>query len=159
MSRTINSIEIKSLSYTELRTLMNNQPVEHLLEVPFGNFKLELDLCDEVYTYTEQVGHCKCYAAFADGEYAGYMIVMASEMIHHRDTTQAITDSFYIVPEYRSSKVFVTLLNGVQQDLKANNIRFLTIALNPNMPHFDKMRDMLIKTGYITTEESVTKEL
>ena len=159
MSRTINSIEINSLSYVKLRELMNNQPVEHLLEVPFGDFQLELDLCDEVYTYTEQVGHCKCYAAFADGEYAGYMIVMASEMLHHRDNMQAITDSFYIVPAYRSSKVFVTLLDGVQADLKANNIRFLTIALNPNMPHFSKMDGMLSKAGYLTTEVSVTKEL
>jgi hypothetical protein len=138
---------------------VNNQPVDHLEEVPFGDFQLELDLCDDVYTYTEQAGHCKCYAAFVNGEYAGYMVIMASEMIHHKGNLRAVTDAFYIAPKYRSSKVFVTLLKKVEQDLKANNIRFLTIGLNPNMPHYSKMDGMLSKIGYLTTEVSVTKEL
>ncbi len=159
MSITINSIEINSLRYEQLRTLMNKQPVEHLEEVPFGDYQLELDLCHDVYTYSEDVGHCKCYAAFVDGEYAGYMVILASEMIHHRGTTQAVTDSFYITPAYRSAGVFQKLLQTVEQDLKANNIRFLTVGLNPNMPHYNKMDNMLNKSGYITTEVSVTKEL
>ncbi len=159
MSTTINSICITSISYNKLRTIMNNQPVKHLSEVPFGDYQLELDLCDEVYDYTEQIGHCKCYAAFVDNEYAGYMIVMASEMIHHKDTMQAVTDSFYITPVFRSTGAFKALLDYVEQDLKANSIRFLTVGLNPNMPHYSRMDNMLSKLGYITTEVSVTKEL
>lgn len=138
---------------------MNNNPVEHLEEVPFGDYQLELDLCDEVYDYSEQVGYCRCYAAFVDGEYAGYMLVMASEMIHHRGTVQAVTDSFYIAPAYRSTGVFQALLSYVEMDLHQNNVRFLTVGLNPNMPHYNKMDNMLSKLGYLTTEVSVTKEL
>ncbi len=138
---------------------MNNQPREHLEEVPFGDFELELCLCDEVYDYSEQTGHCKCYAAFVDNEYAGYMLIMASEMLHHHRTLQAVTDSFYVLPEYRSSGVFADLLSYIEQDLKENNIRFLTVGLNPNMPHYSKMDNMLSKLGYLTTEVSVTKEL
>ena len=48
MSTTINSIEVTSLKYTDLRQLVNKQPVNHLEEVPFGDFQLELDLVDEV---------------------------------------------------------------------------------------------------------------
>ena len=138
---------------------MNNQPAKHLEEVPFGDYQLELDLCDDVYDYTEKVGHCKCYAAFVDNEYAGYMIVMASEMIHHRGTKQAVTDSFYVAPAYRSSGVFQVLLEKVEQDLRSNNIRFLTVGLNPNMPHFTQMSLGMYKKGYQHTEYSVTKEL
>lgn len=159
MSTTTNSIEITNLSFQSLRTIMNNQPAEHLEEVPFGDFKLEIDLHEEVYIQAESTGHCKCYAAFVDNEYAGYMIIMASEMIHHKNIFQAVTDSFYITPAYRSKGVFQELLNKVEHDLKFNNIRFLTIGLNPNMPHYSKMDGMLSKIGYLTTEVSVTKEL
>jgi GNAT superfamily N-acetyltransferase len=159
MSTNIKLIEVQSLKYNQLRELMNKQPVEHLLEVPFGDFKLDLNICDEIYTYSEQIGHCKCYAAFVNEEYAGYMIIMASEMVHHKGTMQAVTDSFYITPAYRSAGVFQELLQTVEQDLKANNIRFLTVGLNPNMPHFNKMDNMLSQSGYLTTEVSVTKEL
>lgn len=159
MSTTINSIEITNLSYTELRTLMNNQPAKHLEEVPFGDYKLQLDLRHDVYVSAEETGYCKCYAAFVDGDYAGYMIIMASEMIHHKGTLQAITDSFYITPAYRSTGVFRALLSHVECSLIQNNIRFLTIGLNPNMPHYSKMDNMLNKLEYITTEVSVTKEL
>jgi GNAT superfamily N-acetyltransferase len=159
VSITINSLEITSLKYEQLRTIMNKQPVEHLLEVPFGDFQLELDLCDDVYTYTEDMGHCKCYAAFVDNDYAGYMIVMASEMIHHRGTTQAVTDSFYIAPAYRGMEVFKTLLKYIEQDLRQNNIRFLTVGLNPNMPDFANMQRGMYRHGYMNTEYSVTKEL
>ncbi len=159
MSTTINSIEITNITCKNLRTLIHKQTLEHLEEVPFGDFKLDLELCGEVYDYSEQIGHCKAYVANADGKYAGYMVIMASEMIHHRGTTQAVTDSFYITPAYRSTGVFQKLLAAVEQDLKANNIRFLTVGLNPNMPHYSKMDGMLSKIGYITTEVSVTKEL
>lgn len=138
---------------------MNKQPEEHLKEVPFGDYTLELNLCDEMYTYSEKIGHCKCYAAFVDNDYAGYMIIMASEMAHHKGTLQAVTDSFYITPAYRSSGVFKGLLEHVERDLKANNIRFLTVGLNPNMPNFIRLCGVMRKAGYQHTEYSVTKEL
>ena len=158
MSRTINSIEVRSLSYKTLRQLVNNQPAEHLEEVPFGDFKLKLNLCDDVYNYTEHEGYCKCYAVFVDSEYAGYMIVMANEMIHHKGTVQAVTDSFYIAPAYRSVGAFSALLHYVEEDLAVNNIRFFTIGMNPNMPDFEGMKNY-IERQYKHTEYLVTKEL
>ena len=138
---------------------MNNQPAKHLEEVPFGDYQLELDLVHEVYDYSVQTGYCHCYAAFVDGDYAGYMVVMASEMIHHRGTVQAVTDSFYISPEYRNSGAFKTLLEYVENDLRSNGIRFLTVGLNPNMPHFTKTEAFMRAGLYQHTEYSVTKEL
>ena len=158
MSITINPIEITNLSFTSLRTIMNNQPAEHLEEVPFGDFKLELDLHEEVYIQAESTGHCRCYAAFVDNEYAGYMIVMASEMIHHKDIFQAVTDSFYIAPAYRKVGAFTALLYHVEDDLKQNNIRFFTIGMNPNMPEYEGMK-AYIEQQYKHTEYLVTKEL
>lgn len=138
---------------------MNKQPAKHLEEVPFGDYQLELDLVHEVYENTVEAGYCRCYAVYFKGDYAGYMVVMASEMIHHRGTTCAVTDSFYIAPEYRSTGAFTELLAYVEDDLRENNIRFLTVGLNPNMPHYSKLDYKMSELGYITTEVSVTKEL
>ena len=86
------------------------------------------------------------------------MVVMASEMLHHRDTTQAITDSFYIAPAYRKVGAFSALLHYVEEDLKQNNIRFFTIGMNPNMPDYEGMKQY-IERQYQHTEYLVTKEL
>jgi len=159
MSTTINSIEVTNLSYTDLITIIDKDPAKHLEEVPFGNFQLELDLVHEVYEYSEQTGYCRTYMVSVDGDYAGYMTIMAAEMIHHRGHIQAVTDSFYITPKHRSSGAFKELLAYVEKDLRASGIRFLTVGLNPNMPHLDKMKDMLGYMGYMHTEYLVTKEL
>ena len=124
MSRTINSIEITKLSTAKLISIMNNIPEQHLGEVPFGNFQLELDLVHEVCEHAELTGYTRCYAVHVNGDYAGYMVVMASEMLHHRGQQQSITDSFYIAPAYRSTGAFKALLAYVEQDLRDNNIRF-----------------------------------
>ena len=159
LSSNINSIEVNSLSFKELITLIDKDPAQHLEEVPFGNFQLELDLVHEVYEYSEHVGYCKNYVVCVDGTYAGYMTIMASEMIHHRGHIQALTDSFYIVPEFRSSGAFTALLSHVEQDLRDNGIRFFTLGLNPNMPHVEGMQKFVHDKGYMHTESSYTKEL
>jgi GNAT superfamily N-acetyltransferase len=159
MSSNINLIEVTNLSYKELITLIDKDPVSHLEEVPFGNFQLELDLVDEVYDYSEQAGYCRSYIVSVNGNYAGYILLMASEMIHHRGQMQAVADSFYIVPKYRSSGAFTTLLTYVENDLRSNGIRFLTVGLNPNMPHVHKMQKFINDKGYVHTEAYYTKEL
>lgn len=138
---------------------MNNQPAEHLEEVPFGDYSLKINLCDDVYNCAEHIGYCRSYVAFVDSNYAGYIVVMATEMIHHKGTMQAVTDSFYIAPEYRSSGAFKALLQHVENDLRSNDIRFFTLGLNPNMPNFNKMKSFMRAGLYQHTEYLVTKEL
>lgn len=159
MSRTINSIEINSISYENLITIIDKTPVNHLEEVPFGNYQMTLDLVHEVYTSTEALGYTKCYIVYVKGNFAGYMLIMASEMSHYRDVIQATTDSFYVKPEYRSSGVFAELLSYVEKDLLDNNIRFLTLGINPNMPHVDRVHKFVNDLGYVPTSTTMTKEL
>lgn len=159
MSNSTKEIEIVQLSFEELIDVMENIPQEHWEEVPFGNFQLELNLCEEVYISSEQQGYARFYSAWVGEEFAGYISVMASEMIQHKGTIQAVTDAFYIAPEYRSSGVFNKLLEHVEQDLALEGIRFLTVGINPNMPHKESVHDYLAGKGYIITELSMTKEV
>ena len=159
MSTTINSIEVESLSYERLRLLMDNDPTLHLEEVPFGSYQLELDLCHEVYSSVQELGYLQCYAVYVNKEYAGYMVVGASEMMHYKGHIRGIADSYYIKPEYRSSGAFSKLLFEVEISLKRNNIEYLTLGMNPLMPHYVNMMEYVGKLGYQTTEILMTKEL
>lgn len=159
MSRTINLIEVESLSYDKLRLLMDKDPELHLDEVPFGNYQLELDLCHDVYSYTQELGYLQCYAVYVDKAYAGYMVVSASEMMHYRGHIRGVADSFYIKPEYRNSGAFSKLLSEVEQSLQRNNIEYLTLGMNPNMPNIKQTMRYVESKGYITTDVLMTKEL
>jgi GNAT superfamily N-acetyltransferase len=159
LSNSISNIEVDTISFEDLLSVFDSMPKEHLEEVPFGNFQLELNLVEEVYTYSEQVGYGRYYAAFVGDDFAGYVTLMASEMLHHRGVMQAVVDVFYVAPAYRSGGVFTKLITYVEQDLKLAGIRFLTVGVNPNMPHKEKVVAYLSAQGYITTEISMTKEV
>ena len=159
MSSSFASINVERTEFKDIINLMEDSPAKHLEEVPFGNFQLELDLCDEVYEYSESVGYIRGYTVWVHDECAGYMIVVASEMLHHKGQTQAITDSFYISPKFRSGGTFTKLMEYVEQDLAKEGIRFLTVGANPNMPNSEDFVQFLRDHEYITTEVSLTKEL
>lgn len=138
---------------------MDKDPELHLDEVPFGNYQLELDLCHDVYSYTQELGYLQCYAVYVDKAYAGYMVVSASEMMHYRGHIRGVADSFYIKPEYRNSGAFSKLLSEVEQSLQRNNIEYLTLGMNPNMPNIKQTMRYVESKGYITTDVLMTKEL
>jgi GNAT superfamily N-acetyltransferase len=148
---------VTKVNHPEVMRLINNLPEDHWDEVPFGSFQLELDLVDEVYEYSEQSGYARFYVSMIDTTCVGYMILLASEMLHHRGVIQATTDCFYVAPEYRESSVFKELLEYVENDLRAEGIRFLTVGLNPNFP--SKLDKYLSTQGYEVTEVSMTKEV
>lgn len=159
MSSTFNSIEINILSYNNIRTLTNKHPVQHLDEVPFGNFDLSLCLVDEDYLAAEAAGNLRCYSVNVNGEWAGYITIIANEMLHHRSELQAVTDAFYIVPKHRGGGAFSELIQFVENDLRESGIRFFTVGLNPNMPNYAGMQGLMDRLMYQHTEYSVTKEL
>lgn len=158
-SNSTQSVKVQSVNYSVLTELLQDVPDKHWQEVPFGTYQMELDLCHDVYTYSEQIGYARFYVVFVDEVFAGYMSVMASEMIHHRGMVQANTDSFYIVPEFRNSGAFTALLTYVEADLNREGVRFFTVGLNPNMPHFENTQAFLERDGFQVTEISMTKEL
>jgi len=159
VSNSMNKYIITSVNYSVLMETLNSVQHKHWEEVPFGNFQLELDLCDEVYAFSEQQGYARFYVIHHEGVFVGYMSVVAAEMLHHKDTVNAITDSFYIVPEHRSAGAFKALLEHVEQDIHNEGNRFFTVGINPNMPNPTEMQAYLVQLGYIATEISMTKEV
>lgn len=153
------NITIQAVQYAQIIDYIREITEAHWEEVPFGQYELDLDLHDTAYTYAEEQGYIRIYAAIVDSTVVGYISLAASEMMHHKGTMQAVTDSFYVEPEYRNSGVFSTLLNFVENDLRTAGIRFFTVGVNPTADTAVPTAQALVGIGYDLTEQSYTKEL
>ena len=148
---------IDVVTYAQLLDAMREATEAHWNEVPFGDYNLSLELNDAIYQNAEREGHARFYVAFLGREPVAYMSIFASEMSQHKGIMCAVTDSYYVVPEYRKDGIFGKLLAHVEQDIKSIGIRFLTIGHNPQ--YKGKTPDLLLSEGYSVTEVSYTKEV
>lgn len=136
---------------------MGPEMFAHWEEVPFGSFEMPLKLKTDIYHKAEAEGHARFYMAWEGAKPVAYMSVFASEMCQHEGVYQAVTDAYYVAPEYRKGGVFGKLLAFVEQDLSSYGIRFLTVGVNPN--YKGSTSKFLLASGYEVTEVSHTKEL
>jgi GNAT superfamily N-acetyltransferase len=152
-----NELLIGTITYAQLVEEMHKAMGDHWQEVPFGNFELDLKLDDAAYLHAEAEGHLRIYVAYMGRYPIAYMAVLASGMLHHAGEMQAVTDSFYVVPEYRNGGIFGKLLAHIEEDIKELGIRFLTVSHNPQ--YKGNTPDLLEDAGYMVTEVAYTKEV
>lgn len=151
-------MNIKKASFTECYDAMYQDMLAHWDEVPFGNFNLELDLDTEKYLESEAAGYARYYLVRNDsGKAIAYMSVFASPMFQHKGVMCAVTDAFYVAPDYRDSGVFADLLKFVEKDLTSCGIDYFSVVHNPM---YKGRTDLFLESiGYCKTEISFTKEL
>jgi len=154
-------MRIEQVSYLQAHNEMHEEMDAHWEEVPFGPFHMPLNLDHESYMSGEAEGYARFYLVYVEDEATekavAYMSVFASPMVQHKGELQAVTDAFYVSPDYRKSGVFGKLLEFVEQDLKACGIRFFTVGTNPM--YKGKTEQFLEHVGYCKTEVNYTKEL
>lgn len=126
---------------------------EHWDEVPFGPWKeLGLQLNHEMYFVLEEQGFLRLITARDEGELVGYLALLASEMNHHKGIYQATSDVIYVDPAYRDKGVAKAMLEFAFQDMKANGVEFLNLAVNPN---YD-FSEFCERSGGVLTEKIYT---
>ena len=152
-----NDLTLGQCTYLEMIDTFRQATQDHFTEVPFGDYNLSLELNDAIYENAEREGHARFYVAFLGRDPVAYMSVFASEMSQHKGIMCAVTDSYYVVPEYRKDGIFGKLLAHVEQDIKSLGIRFLTIGHNPQ--YKGKTPELLLSEGYSVTEVAYTKEV
>lgn len=151
-------MRIEKVTYDTGNRAMYEEMCAHWDEVPFGNFDMDLELDHAAYLMAEEQGYARFYLVYDDSDKAiAYMSVFANQMIQHKGEVQAVTDAFYVAPDYRKSGVFGKLIEFVEQDLKTCGIRFFTIGTNPM--YKGKTEQFLDRIGYCKTEVLFTKEL
>ena len=150
-------MRIEQVSYTQAYNEMHEDMEAHWKEVPFGPYHMPLNLDHESYVSAEEGGYARFYLVYVEDKAVAYMSVFATPMIQHKGELQAVTDAFYVAPDYRKSGVFGRLLEFVEQDLKAQGIRFFSVGTNPM--YKGKTEQFLDHVGYCKTEVNYAKEL
>ena len=149
------AVEIGIVTYDDLIACVGSKIKDHYEEAPWWGLSLHMD--DELYLAAECSDSARFYLATVDGEIAGYVSLLAAPMMQHKGIMQAVTESFYVAPEYRRHGVFAKLVKYIEKDCAACGIQYLTLAF----PKTDRgVLDRFVKiAGYKDSEVSYTKEL
>lgn len=148
-------LEIKELPVNSMKEFMSLYS-EHGIEVPFasGNLPVEIDV--DFYEVMEKEGYLKCVVGFVDGEVAGYLILIASPLSHHKGHFAVTTDAFYVKPEYRGNGVFSALVQYAEDLCKLLGMSAIMLEVNENFPGAAEVAASL---GYTRQEIRYGKEL
>lgn len=127
---------------------------KHYDEVPLadGSKKMELDW--DSYNLLEKAGLLLCLALMnekKEPEVVGYLVAVASPLLHHKNELCLRTDCFYVAPEYRKGKGFNMLLAAYHKKAAEADITEVRIICNEN---FKVSSDILATKGYQLVEKS-----
>jgi len=93
-----------------------------------GLLKLAPDY--ESYKALEDAGVLFVFTARKEGALVGYVVVINTPNLHHKDVKFSIADTIYIKPEYRGSINGLKLLEFTKGQLKLNGVDYLTVHMN-----------------------------
>lgn len=122
--------------------MINNQQSmvqAHYTEVPFADAELPLDIHWEAYQELQDRDLLLIYTAEDAGMTVGYIVVIASPMLHHKGHMLAYTDSFFVHPAFRGKGVIKLLVDAVVQACKAGGVYSLHLITNANFPDAERV--------------------
>lgn len=148
-------VQISIVTYDELRACIGDNINDHYESASWWDLGLDMD--DDLYRLAEANDSARFYMATVSGFVVGYVSLLAAPMMQHKGVMQAVTESFYVIPEYRKHGVFSDLLAYIERDCTDCGIKYLTVAF----PKTEKgVLDRFVKmAGYKDSEVSFTKEL
>ena len=110
----------------------------------------------DMYMLLDQEGHLGMYTARnPEGELVGYMVVVADNSLHSKETCIATTDSLYIRPEDRTPFAGLRFLSYVERDLASKGITSLSVASSERKP----IGNLLSYMGFDVLETVYYKEI
>lgn len=128
---------------------------QHYAEVPFGKGQHQLNIDWDSMRILEDKGCLLGLAAFDESNLVGYIVIIVTPMLHHAGKYMAITDSFFVHPEYRGKGIFDALLCKAAEECEQVGIVALRVSVNQNFP---LEPEMLNKLGYALAETIYQQE-
>ena len=112
---------------------------------------LKLDM--ETYLTMEKAGHIVLCTARRDKGLVGYHLNFINQSHHSKNTTYAINDVVYVVPELRGGTVPVRLFQFAEEKIRERGVRVITTTMIPGHG-YEKLLDFL---GYKEMEVTYSK--
>lgn len=125
----------------------------HWQELGLDHERIPLDADHARYEDLERQGILHIVTVRDMGKLVGYHIALVTPHLHYKSTLHAITDIYFLLPEYRQGRIGIKLFQFVEQDLRARGVKRL---LTSNKLHLDigKIFDYL---GYKEVERLYSK--
>lgn len=132
------AVETLAIARAEMEALF---PL-HWAEVARDRDTIILDPDWASYYQMEAYGQFFLMVCRVDGRMAGYHICFVRPHLHYRKSLSAITDIFFIHPDYRAGRIGVQLFKESEKALKARGVQkiFLGCKISKDLtPLFERM--------------------
>lgn len=140
--------EFLSLSQKEIEPLAVQEWEES------GHPTKELCIDWDTYTQLEEMGRLQFFTARIDNKLVGYFVVLTIPPLTTKEVI-GYYDSVYVQPNYRKSRVFLTLLKFVEKCLKEDGIKSVVASSSTKNP----IDNLLSRVGYSPIETKHEKVL
>jgi hypothetical protein len=125
----------------------------HWEEIARDKEIIKLDPDWEAYEALDRAGQFFMMFCRIDGKMVGYHICFIRPHLHYRKSLSAITDIFYLLPEFRAGRTGIQLFVESEKALKARGVQkiFLGCKVSKDLtPLFEKL-------GYVKIEYVFSK--
>lgn len=117
-------------SFTEIRNEICPLWEAHFSEVCRDQDAVPLDVDEATYTAMEVREELVVITARRLGDLVGYAFIIVGKHIHHRSTTVAQTDMYYLRPDCRGGRTALRFFRAVEREAaSAGAVRFVIETL------------------------------
>lgn len=111
---------------------------KHWLETEPNQETILLNPDWEQYALLDSAGILHIFTARDNENLVGYLVMMLSKSIHHKDHLFATTDVIYVKPDYRKTHTGADLIKFAESHCKENGASLMTLNMKVEFP-FDRL--------------------
>lgn len=127
--------------------------VKHWHEIALGHDKVPLDIARDRYNELCDSGALHIVTARADGQLVGYHVAIVAGHLHYASTLHAITDVYFVLPEYRQGFTGIRMFRFVEAAMRKRGVKKI---ITGTKLHLD-IGPVLRRLGFGPTETVYTK--
>lgn len=125
----------------------------HWEELGLDHADVPVDIGFEAYAEHERAGRLHLITVRDYGTLIGYITAIITPMLHYNGTLHAITDLYYLKPDYRKAKIGVKLFQFAERQYRQLGVVKIITATKLHLNHSELFEGL----GYRPTELTFTK--
>ena len=127
----------------------------HWMELGLDHQDVPVALDWGTYKKHDDEGRLHMVAVRDNGVLIGYHISLLTNMLHYKNTLHAVTDLYYLKPEYRKTKIGVQMFKFAETCFKAKGVTKIITGTKLHLNHSALFESL----GHKSTEITFTKIL
>ena len=121
----------------------------------FPHLEEELDIDIQTIMLASDSGHYVVLTARDNEKLIGYLTVVASHMLHHKEALLATEDAMYVDPDYRKQGIAQELLSRMITICSEAGVKYFSMTVTPTLDY----SKLLERNGFTKGEVTYTRKL